>query len=126
MKVAPVESDRAALEAQLAAASKVAERVRQLQLIHANGAAVAVIESEHLVFSGVLERRAAEEAALKFAQKNQRRPWASSGKVFVGLTLEEKKAGQQYRAEMLRHSLLGYEQDGETPHFRAPRVVVPF
>ena len=63
----------------------------------------------------VLERRAAEEAALKFAQKNQRRPWASSGKVFVGLTLEEKKAGQQYRAEMLRRSLLGYEQDPAMP-----------
>ena len=76
---------------------------------------MAEIESEHLTLSQVNERRVAEEAALKFAEKNKRRPWASSGKVFVGLTLEEKKAGQAYRAEMLRRSLLGYEVDDSMP-----------
>ena len=108
MGVAPVASDQIALDAQLEAAALVAARVRKLQLIHANADQRRVIEGEHLLFSQVLERREAEEAALKFAEKNKRRPWAKAGKDFVGRTLEEKKAGQAARAAMLQRSLQGY------------------
>jgi hypothetical protein len=108
MGVACVNSDRIALETQLDASANVASRVRKLQLIQSNAKTRAMIEGEHLLFSRVLDRREQEEAALRFAEKNKRRPWASAGKTYTGRTMEEKKAGQVARAEMLTRSLLGY------------------
>ncbi len=108
MGVACVTSDRVALEAQLDASANVAARVRKLQLIQSNAKSRSMIEAEHLLFSRVLERREQEEAALRFAEKNKRRPWASAGKTYTGRTMEEKKAGQIARAEMLTRSLQGY------------------
>lgn len=108
MGVACVTSDRAALEAQLDASANVAARVRKLQLIQSNAKSRSMIEAEHLLFSRVLDRREQEEAALRFAEKNKRRPWASAGKTYTGRTMEEKKAGQLARAEMLTRSLQGY------------------
>ena len=108
MNIEPVAADSNTLLGHLQSATRVAERVKALQCIHADQAVSSTIENEHKFISTVLDNKAAEEASLKFKEKNKRKPWAASGKSFTGLTLEERKAGIAARNSMLQNSYLGF------------------
>lgn len=108
MNIEPVVADSNTLLGHLHDATRIAERVKALQCIHADKAVSVVVESEHKFIADVLDSKAAEEASLKFKEKNKRKPWASSGKSFTGLTLEERKAGIASRNAMLQNSYLGF------------------
>jgi hypothetical protein len=109
MNVEPVAADSSTLLAEIDAVTRVSDRVRQLQAIHANAHVLGKDEDEHAYLARVLDRKTAAEAALKFYEKNKRKPWAQSGKTFVGLTMEERKAGHAARNQMLGRSYIGFE-----------------
>jgi hypothetical protein len=104
----PVNEDAEELQRQLEACAAAAKRAHAMQALHAKGRKKALHASEKAFLKGVISRRNAEEEAMRFAARNSRKPWAQSGKTFVGLTVEERKAGMADRSRMLSESYVGY------------------
>lgn len=115
MRVQPIDSDSNTLEHQLESVRTSSDQVRQAQLVHSRAAELDVVEREHSFLSQVLDRRAAEQASLKFNEKNKRKPWATSGKTYVGLSMDERKGALAARTSMLSRSYIGFQPPAGMP-----------
>lgn len=107
--IVPVASDEENLTYFMQQSLEAALRVRQRQLRIAQAAFVKEKEAEEEFFNNVRESRISEANSTMFRARSKAMPWIKDGRSYVGLSLEDRKAAQKIRSEMIASSFVGFK-----------------